>query len=70
MVRFKNRYQLVQLSFDDGSCDAGVSEKNIVMAIRAAVELMHGDFGSACLQQSLAIKYFNTATGLFIVRFG
>ena len=68
MVRFKNRYQLVQIAYDDGSMCPSTTERSILTAIRCAVELMHGDFGSACLQQSMAVKYFNAATGLFIVR--
>lgn len=57
MVRFKNRYLLVELSFasveDGNEALRAITPKSMVLLVRDAVQRLHGDYGLACVQQSL-----------------
>eukprot|EP00047_Mylnosiga_fluctuans_P006566 m.247752 g.247752 ORF g.247752 m.247752 type:complete len:142 (+) comp15486_c0_seq1:18-443(+) len=68
MVRFKNRYFLVEIVHEDGMVDESLSAQQLLKLIREAVGLAHGDFGLGCLQGSLSIKYMNVYTGAVLIR--
>ncbi len=57
MVRFKNRYLLVEFVF--GSAEEGnealkgATPKSLVGLLRDAVRGLHGEYGLACVQHSL-----------------
>ena len=54
MVRFKNRYALVEFVFEDGKIDDGLTAQVVSKAIRDAIEMLHGDYGIGCTLSSLA----------------
>jgi RNase P/RNase MRP subunit POP5 len=53
MVRFKNRYFLVELIFEDGLTDESFNSQQLVRAIKDAMQLFHGDYGLGCVLSSL-----------------
>ncbi len=57
MVRFKNRYLLVELRFGSAKegnvALKGATPKSVVGVVRDAVRGLHGDYGLACVQHSL-----------------
>ena len=54
MVRFKNRYTLAEITWSSGTgADGEGGGRQVLLAVRAVVEQMHGDFGAACLMASL-----------------
>lgn len=68
MVRFKNRYLLVELSLERNKRPS--SSAHLANIIRESIEYYFGDFGMANTAQSLSIKYYNHVTGIAIVRTG
>eukprot|EP00128_Syssomonas_multiformis_P000469 Colp12_sorted_trinity150504_noHs@27779 len=68
MVRFKNRYFLIELDYGQDGVDTTLSSKDITQALKDMVYSLYGDYGLGCLIGSLSVKYFNVATGLVIVR--
>eukprot|EP00053_Salpingoeca_punica_P002095 m.36179 g.36179 ORF g.36179 m.36179 type:complete len:158 (+) comp11385_c0_seq1:140-613(+) len=67
MVRFKNRYLLVEVRFEDLG-PLTLNERQFSQTIKDAVASAHGDFGIGSLKASLAVKYFNAITGIAIIR--
>eukprot|EP00124_Ichthyophonus_hoferi_P000699 Ihof_evm28s27 gene=Ihof_evmTU28s27 len=53
MVRFKNRYFLVEIVSADGRPDEGLTGKHMLEAVREALLRLHGDWGLGVCQQSL-----------------
>jgi len=80
MVRFKNRYLLVELCFSDSptgeplpeleqvKAAQRVSSRGLYFAVRSGVERYFGDTGIAACTQSLAVKYYSPELRLAIVR--
>ena len=52
MVRFKNRYLLFELSWEDGKVDESVASVDLFRAIRESVQV---NFGSVCCVSTLTL---------------
>ncbi|MEW5310990.1 MAG: hypothetical protein WDW38_002740 [Sanguina aurantia] len=68
MVRFKNRYLLLELLWKDQRVDTSLGEAALQQLIRDSIQLNFGDYGAACAQASVQVKYFNPYTNLCILR--
>lgn len=76
MVRFKNRYILVQVEGPVGSDQIAfqralrtqLTASQAAAYIRSSIELNFGTSAAARTHQSFSVKYANSATGLLIVR--
>lgn len=76
MVRFKNRYLLVQLNSVDpleGIVDYRPAEphptaSSVASSLRTTISANFGQYGTGVCSQSLSVKYVNGSTGLLIVR--
>ena len=68
MVRFKNRYLVFQIDFEDGLCDKEVKIPTLVNHIQQSIETHYGDRGAGGMSTSLTIKYFDYVTSIGIVR--
>ena len=53
MVRFKNRYLLAELVFEDGKIDEKITVTILQKLIREAITRHFGDFGHAAVINSL-----------------
>jgi ribonuclease P/MRP protein subunit POP5 len=67
-MRFKNRYLLCTLAFQDGQVDQSVTTGLLFRTFQILVENQWGDFGAGALMSSLSIKYYNAVTGLLMLR--
>eukprot|EP00045_Choanoeca_perplexa_P014773 m.175914 g.175914 ORF g.175914 m.175914 type:complete len:146 (+) comp16791_c0_seq18:1718-2155(+) len=67
MVRFKNRYYLVELQFSAAAA-RNFSSKRLVEALKLTIKKHHGDFGLGSVMASLSVKYFNTTTLCAVIR--
>eukprot|EP00033_Pygsuia_biforma_P002662 GCRY01002943.1.p1 GENE.GCRY01002943.1~~GCRY01002943.1.p1 ORF type:complete len:154 (+),score=14.30 GCRY01002943.1:151-612(+) len=68
MVRFKNRYLLGELVWEQDKVNMELNSKDLLNAIRQSVEMNFGPVGLGNVRQSLAVKYLNPVTQIFIVR--
>lgn len=68
MVRFKNRYLLLELIWKDARIDLSLPEAALLGAFRDSMQSNFGDYGLGTALASLQVKYFNSVTGLCIVR--
>ena len=53
MVRFKNRYLLLELDFADEHIDPGLTARQLSLAVKEVIARVHGDYGLGCILQSL-----------------
>lgn len=70
MVRVKYRYILAEIWTEQfkNKVRLPLKEKELKQAILDSVEMLHGDYGLACIQAGFSIKMYNPATRMFIVR--
>lgn len=68
MVRFKNRYVLVELIWKDGRVDDTFSETKLLAVLRDSVAVNFGDYGVGIVSPSLQVKYLNPLTNGAVVR--
>ena len=68
MVRFKNRYVLVELIWKDGRLDDTFSEAKLQAVLRNSMAINFGDYGVGIGSTSLQVKYLNPLTNVAIVR--
>ena len=73
MVRFKNRYLVCEIKWEDSKYDPNVKNKDIYESIRESLAINFGDHGTGLLLNSLSgnfyvVKYWNPATNICIVR--
>ncbi|XP_048411660.1 ribonuclease P/MRP protein subunit POP5 [Stegostoma tigrinum] len=68
MVRFKSRYLLCEIVFENPQFRHCIEEKNIYKTVKDAIIRAHGDFGLGCCSLSLAVKYLNAYTGIVLIR--
>ncbi|GLC39461.1 hypothetical protein PLESTF_000833500 [Pleodorina starrii] len=68
MVRLKNRYLVVEVTWKDGKIDDSCTDQLLLQAIRDSVAQNFGDHGLGSSVASLQVKYFSPYTGLAIVR--
>jgi len=60
----------VEISFADGKIDERISSKSIYKTVKNAVTSAHGDYGMACVDRSLRVKYVNPITGVAFIACG
>jgi ribonuclease P/MRP protein subunit POP5 len=72
MVRYKSRYFLLRFSFssedDRRRAYSSISEKTLRNTIKQSILTLHGDYGLACVQSNLNVKYFNVTTDIALLR--
>ncbi|XP_068083214.1 ribonuclease P/MRP protein subunit POP5 [Anabrus simplex] len=70
MVRFKNRFIVVEVNSNPKVQDAPLQINNITLttAILQKVEELHGQFGIAAINEGFAVKYCNAWTRVALVR--
>jgi ribonuclease P/MRP protein subunit POP5 len=73
MVRFKNRYLVIHVKWEDGKYDPAVKNKDVYDSIRESIAINFGDWGTGLLMNSLSgniylVKYWNPATNIGIIR--
>ncbi|XP_067861753.1 ribonuclease P/MRP protein subunit POP5 [Heptranchias perlo] len=68
MVRFKSRYLLCEIVFENPQFRRCIEEKNVYKTVKDAIARAHGDFGFGCCSLSLAVKYLNAYTGIVLIR--
>ena len=68
MVRFKNRYVLVELIWKDGRLDDTFSEAKLMAVLRDSMAVNYGDYGAGINSASLQVKYLNPLTNAAVVR--
>ncbi|KAJ3043210.1 RNA-binding protein pop5 [Rhizophlyctis rosea] len=68
MVRFKNRYILIEVTWDDGRILESLDERAIKKALKESIETNFGDYGDGIVAGSLSVKYFSPFTNVAILR--
>ena len=74
MVRFKNRYYLVELCYPPDIQNAAKSAfvfpspKELVHRLRTIIAYYSGQFGLGLVLSNISAKYYNTETNLFIIK--
>ena len=67
MVRFKNRYLVVEVSFNDGRT-LDVKESALLELLRESVRENFGEVGAGLTMGALSVKYVDALSGLCVVR--
>lgn len=67
MVRFKNRYLVVEVSFNDGRA-LDVKESALLELLRESVRENFGEVGAGVTMGALSVKYVDALSGLCVVR--
>ena len=67
-MRFKNRYLLYELIFEDEKVDTSIAGGLVYKLIKDNCLLNHGEYGFGIVSQSFQVKYYNQLTNLCIVR--
>ncbi|KDO28736.1 hypothetical protein SPRG_19953 [Saprolegnia parasitica CBS 223.65] len=70
MVRFKNRYFIVEVTFGRGKKGPALTARDIYSLVLAAIGSNYGDFGVGTMQAALQVLYYNAITHLAVVRCG
>ena len=67
MVRFKNRYLLLEVLFEDGLTDESMTSQQVLRAFKDAIIYAHGDYGIGCVQSSITsmVAVFDSSHVLF-----
>ena len=68
MVRIKHRYFLARLVFDDKRFGHDVDSSELYRKIKDAVRALHGEYGVACMDLTLSIKYINVYTNIVMIK--
>lgn len=70
MVRVKYRYILVEILTDQfkNKVKLPLKEYDLRRAVLDSIEMLHGDYGLACIQAGFSIKMYNPSTRVFILR--
>ncbi|KAI9002123.1 hypothetical protein DFJ74DRAFT_613636 [Hyaloraphidium curvatum] len=69
MVRFKNRYLVIEVVFPDGPHTLlDVHAGTVANVIRDSLEMNFGEWGAATAAMSLSVKYYSAHTNIGIVR--
>ncbi|EDO44532.1 predicted protein [Nematostella vectensis] len=68
MVRFKKRYFLVEVEYEDGLIDDSVQKDAMRQVVKEAVKTAFGDYGLGCIQQFLKVKYLNPVTNILFLQ--
>mmetsp|Transcript_31671 Transcript_31671/g.69216 ORF Transcript_31671/g.69216 Transcript_31671/m.69216 type:complete len:146 (-) Transcript_31671:458-895(-) len=68
MVRFKNRYLVLELIWKDSKTNEPLDERALVNVFRESVQLNFGDHGLGQCYGSLQVKYMSPLTNTCVVR--
>ncbi|KAL0207250.1 hypothetical protein P9112_011878 [Eukaryota sp. TZLM1-RC] len=68
MVRFKHRYLLCELIWDNGFCNPTVDSNVFKQSVKHSILSSFGTYGAGLCAAGLNIKYFNNVTNLCIAR--
>lgn len=68
MVRLKNRYLVIRISFSQNQIFTSLDPGLLAHTLKACVMQQYGDLGYGKILSSISIKYMNPWTGLGIVR--
>ncbi|OQR81574.1 hypothetical protein THRCLA_23341 [Thraustotheca clavata] len=68
MVRFKNRYFIVDVAFARGKKLASLTARDVYTVVLQAIGSNYGDYGVGIIQSSLQVVYYNAITQLAVVR--
>uniref|UniRef100_A0A7S1X7C3 Ribonuclease P/MRP protein subunit POP5 n=1 Tax=Tetraselmis chuii TaxID=63592 RepID=A0A7S1X7C3_9CHLO len=68
MVRFKNRYLLMEMIWKDGKIDKTIDNQQMLFILRDAMLENFGTHGAGSVLSSLQVKYYNPVTSLLIIR--
>jgi RNase P/RNase MRP subunit POP5 len=67
-MRVKVRHLLIRIIYDDGITDPTVVLPQIAKALNNSIEYYYGDYGNIPLRYGYQVKYFNSITGLCLIR--
>mmetsp|Transcript_682 Transcript_682/g.1723 ORF Transcript_682/g.1723 Transcript_682/m.1723 type:complete len:142 (-) Transcript_682:33-458(-) len=68
MVRFKNRYLLMEVIWKDGKVDKTLDNQQMTGIFRDAMLENFGTLGLGSVLASLQVKYYNPVTNLLLIR--
>lgn len=68
MVRFKNRWLLVDVAWRDGSVDTTMNAMTVLNAVRDSVVANFGDSGLGTCLTSLQVRYYSPYTNTCVIR--
>ncbi|KAJ3054113.1 hypothetical protein HK097_002633 [Rhizophlyctis rosea] len=68
MVRFKNRYLLFEITWEDGKILETLTDRIVNSNIKESIETNFGDYGAGIIAGSLSVKYFSPYTSVGILR--
>ncbi|XP_064392176.1 ribonuclease P/MRP protein subunit POP5-like [Halichondria panicea] len=72
MVRYKNRYLLLEVKFpsieDGNKALKSVTPRSLASLFKDVMAAIHGDYGLACVLHSINVKYLNVLTRVVILR--
>lgn len=57
MVRFKNRYLLCEIKWEDDRYDPNIKNKDLYDALKDSIGMNFGDLGMGLAATSLSVKY-------------
>ena len=67
-MRFKNRFLLVKIRYDDLKERKEAVPHEVLKSIREAVMGLYGDYGSGCVQNSLQVRKVMTEKNVLVIR--
>ncbi|XP_065830911.1 ribonuclease P/MRP protein subunit POP5-like [Oscarella lobularis] len=69
MVRFKCRYVVLELVYEDDKTDLSLTTRDLLNALRDIIQTIHGEFGAAQVRH-LSAKYLNVHSRTAVVKCG
>ncbi len=71
MVKFKSRYLLIEMNFEDSNYQLkNVEVSKMVQFLKKQIQLNFGDVGLGKVSKNLQVKYLNNYTNMLIIRIG
>jgi ribonuclease P/MRP protein subunit POP5 len=70
MVRFKSRYLLFEIIYNDSNIHEQIQPTHLLSAIKESIQQNFGDAGTGSILSNLSMKYYSPFTNLGILRCG
>ena len=70
MVKFKSRYILIELKFENERKIQTLDPGRLMVMLKNKVQNLFGDIGLGKINKNLQVKYVNNVTNLVIIRVG
>ncbi|KAL5008840.1 hypothetical protein ScPMuIL_014421 [Solemya velum] len=71
MVRVKFRYIVAEIQYQcEGETRTPIKDVDILMSVKKAVAIAHGDYGVGCMLYSLRVSYFKPQMNIVMIRVG